>query len=228
MIKNDWKKGAGFYLLVLANPISVLASRNLGNDALGILLILLALLNVVIRFWSAIDAAVHTVVRSKEGRSKLFRFGIVFCCLFITFILNNYGGEDDAEKRFPSFVIHSKNTLLEPDLPAGTRLLAVGPEYWEKDLKVGDFVVVYQKDPGLQREVPLVLKVYGLEGEPCPFDGGVECDKKPETGKACIIPKGHYLVGATDPDRLKLLVPAEKIAARALYVYWPVGRVRKL
>jgi len=223
MVNTDWKKGILFFLFAFANPVLAVISKHSSNSQFIAAFIVLLLLNVVVRLWSATDAAVHAAQKRELRVGRPLAVTVSLCCIALAVVLNSF----DSEKRFLHFTMPENSSIIGPQLPARSRILAAAPEYWEEDIKAGDFVIVDTYNAKLQKKVPFIFKVQGVMPQDCPSvtEEATDAARAKENG---TIPGRHYLVGVTDSNRLDFVVPRGDIVGKALYVYWPLGAMRKL
>ncbi|GFM36707.1 hypothetical protein [Desulfovibrio psychrotolerans] len=222
MLGNNWKKGILFFLpMVLVTALAGAASLHSGNDTI-LLLMLLLVPNIVFRIWAACDAAASSALPDTRIRPTQ-KVAIITCCIALSVAVNAYGDEE----RITSFKMAAGSEIMEPVLPAGARILASGPNHWKDDTHTGDFVIVRVRNAHSRNDNHFVLKIHGVAGEPRPLSATPGTPDTPE-GPENMIPAGHYLVGATDPQRFHIIVPEEDIRAKALCVYWPPNIAEKL
>ncbi|MGX7949116.1 hypothetical protein [Oleidesulfovibrio alaskensis] len=208
---------AGYFVLNAAVALS--------NDRYLALVVFVVLLDTAIRLYSAVDAArLNKAGDAKGSAGKWSRLALVAGLAAATL----GPGREFPAGRLHAFSIASGSTMLSPELEAGTALLGVPYQYWEQEPVKGDFVIIEQKTTGPFSKSPFILQVHGVAGEKCPASVCTRSGTFAGAGDGYLIPKGHYVVGARNPQNFQTLVSEKEITAKAGYVYWPLNKMRKL
>ncbi|MFV0423039.1 hypothetical protein [Oleidesulfovibrio sp.] len=226
IVRGHFAKGFGLGVFILIDDPLLLLFSGLKNDSFLLLMGLLGALEVLVRLYSAFDAAFAKPVLAGDGfgSSRWQRTAFLSMYVVAFFVVNSAvdGG------RFQSYSIAAGNTALLPEFGGGLRLLGVPHSYWERELAKGDFVVIEKIDSDAPDSSPYLFRIQGVTGDVCSFQSCENVGSLSDADDSCMIPEGRYLVETVGHKGTVRLVDETEVTGKVEYVYWPLSAMRKL